>query len=52
VLGRHLAGAVLELPRRIGEDGVELLPTDASEQGGAGLGKMLGHCFQSSGQRK
>jgi hypothetical protein len=39
MLGRDLAGAVLKLPRRIGENGAELLPPRRSEQVDRGFGE-------------
>ena len=50
VFRRHLAGAVLELPRRIGEDGVKALLADAVEQITSRLGKMFRHLVHSVGR--
>lgn len=42
VLGRDLAGAVLKLSRRIGENGAEPLPSRPSEQVDCGFGENIG----------
>ena len=39
VLGRDLAGAVLKLPRRVGENRAELLAPGAGEEVNTGFGK-------------
>ena len=39
MLGRDLAGAILELPRRVGEDRAEALPARRSEEVDGGVGE-------------
>lgn len=41
MLGRDLAGAILELPRRIGEDCAEALPARRSEEVDGGVAKRI-----------